>query len=84
MNDTTKKVVLVVIIVLAVIAVAFTGKQMVQGDQMVIQNHMDAPAGHKSEKEAALAGQSGPQSEAEKSALLDGSAPGAPGGSDGK
>ncbi|MFQ3588190.1 MAG: hypothetical protein SNJ74_04885 [Fimbriimonadaceae bacterium] len=58
MNDTAKKVGLIAIIVLALGAVAFTAYNASQADRMQVTGEIiQAPPGHKSEKERALEAQ---------------------------
>lgn len=58
MNESAKKVGLIAIIVLAVGAVAFTAYNTTQRDRMQVTGEViQAPPGHKSEKERALEAQ---------------------------
>ncbi|MGV3619065.1 MAG: hypothetical protein ACO1SV_27375 [Fimbriimonas sp.] len=56
MNETTKKGVLIAVVVLAVAAAAFGAKSMFSSDKMEVTDNVPMPAGFKSEKERALEG----------------------------
>lgn len=59
MNEQTKKIGLIVIVVVAIAAAAFGAKSMFAGDKMEVTDQNPAPAGFKSEKQKALEGQAG-------------------------
>lgn len=54
MNETTKKVGLIALIIAAVIAAGFGAKTFFAGEQMEVQNTIKMPPGYKSEKQQAL------------------------------
>lgn len=54
MNENTKKIGLIAIIVLAIVAAGFGAKTLFVGEQMQVENTVKMPAGYKSEKQRAL------------------------------
>ena len=64
MNETTKKAVLIVVAVAALAIAGFSAMKMMKGDEMIVDQKVTLPAGHKSEKEKAL--ESGGKSGGEK------------------
>ncbi len=59
MNDQTKKIVLAVVVVVAVIVAVVGALKMTGGEKMTVEKTVTAPAGFKSEKQAALDGKAG-------------------------
>ena len=54
MNENGKKILLVVVIVVAVAILGYSATKFANQDKMIIQNTVTMPPGYKSEKEKAL------------------------------
>jgi hypothetical protein len=54
MNENVKKILLVVVIVVAFGFAIRSASRLMTGDQMIIENTIKMPPGHKSEKQLAL------------------------------
>lgn len=74
MSETGKKVVLIAVIVLAVIAAGFGATRLIGGDQPQVVNEVKMPGDFKSEKQQALEAQGAPAGGGERD--LSGAPPG--------
>lgn len=59
MEESTKKIVIIIVAVVAVIGAVFGAMKFASGDKVTVDNTVKMPAGFKNEKEQALSGQKG-------------------------